>query len=619
MRRKKNMATKTMAYCALLAALSVVMARLMGLMPNEFTRFSIEAVPIFIAGMLFGSVAGGLVGFTADFVGCMFSAFGYNPIFCIPPILYGVCAGLFRRFISGKGNIRTFAGSVMFALRLAAVLLLPIVLGSVLYQSTTLALIYPKGDFAISYSYYFVTRSVQFSIVFGLDLVVIYLLFASGVFNRLGLWPIGKKKKKQRSMTAQEAIAFIESVTWKGSVPGLERPQELLRRMGNPEKGLKYIHVGGTNGKGSTCAMVSSILQKAGYKVGLYTSPHIYCFNERIQINGQNISDADLASVTEFVKPMAEAMGKDIPTEFELVFCIAVEYFRRKGCDIVVTEVGMGGEMDATNVIPAPEVAVLTNIGLDHTGFLGNTVEEIAQTKGGILKEGSGAVIYPSGESIVAVLKGICQEKNIPARVADFGTIVPVSHDLEGQVFHCGDRKDLFLPLLGQHQQFNCCMALNVIDILQEKGWTITEEQVREGLKDTFWPGRFHIMGRDPLFIIDGGHNPQCLEALVGNIQDYLAGKKIIGLTGVLADKDYGEMYQPVMPLIDQFVCITPPNERKLEAAELAEHLQKAGAKATACDSIPAGVQTAKELAGKDGVVLCFGSLYSIGEIKNAL
>ncbi len=419
-------------------------------------------------------------------------------------------------------------------------------------------------------------------------------------------------------MTAQEAIAYIESVSWKGSIPGLERPQELLRRMGNPEKQLKYVHIGGTNGKGSTAAMVSTILRKAGYKVGLYTSPHIYCFNERIQMDGENISDEDLAAVTEYVKPLAQSM-EDVPTEFELVFCIAVEYFKRKGCDIVVTEVGMGGELDATNVIPAPEVAVITNIGLDHTGFLGNTVEEIARTKAGIFKEGCTAVIYPSCPAVEAVLEDICNEKQIPCRKADFGTITSLTHSLEGQTFDCGARKGLYLPLLGQHQQFNCCMALNVIDVLLEKGWHITEAQLREGLKATFWPGRFHIMGRDPLFIIDGGHNPQCLEALVKNIEDYLAGRRIIGLTGVLADKDYGDMYKPVLPFVEQFVCITPPNERKLEAAELAQHLQAVGAKATPSQTIAQGVQTAKQLAGNDGVVLCFGSLYSIGEIKNAL
>ena len=420
-------------------------------------------------------------------------------------------------------------------------------------------------------------------------------------------------------MNITEALDFINSVTWMGSKPGLERTFGLLELMGNPQNTLKYVHIGGTNGKGSTCAMTASILKTAGYKVGLYTSPHIYCFNERIQINGENISDEDLAAVTEYVKPLAESMGKDIPTEFELVFCIALEYFKRQGCDIVVTEVGMGGEMDATNVIPAPEVAVLTNIGLDHTGFLGNTVEEIAQTKGGILKTGSSAVIYPSCDSVVAVLEGICQERKIPSRVADFGTITPLTHSLEGQRFDCGQRKDLFLPLLGQHQLYNCCMALSVIDILQEKGWKITEDHVRQGLTDTVWPGRFHIMGHDPLFIIDGGHNPQCLEALVKNVEDYLPGKKIIGLSGVLADKDYGQMYQPMLPYIAEFVCITPPSDRKLEAKELAKHLQAVGAKATACATIAEGVSTAKALAGKDGVVLCFGSLYSIGEIKNAL
>lgn len=419
-------------------------------------------------------------------------------------------------------------------------------------------------------------------------------------------------------MTITEALDFINSVSWKGSMPGLSRTFGLLELMGNPQNELKYMHVGGTNGKGSTCAMVSAILRKAGYTVGLYTSPHIYCFNERIQINGKNISDQDLAAVTEYVMPLAQSM-EDVPTEFELVFCIAVEYFKRKGCDIVVVEVGMGGEMDATNVIPAPEVAAITNIGLDHTGFLGSTVEEIAQTKAGILKSGSSAVIYPSGLSVEKVLEDICKDRNIPCRKADFSSITSLSHSLEGQCFNCGDRKDLFLPLLGQHQQFNCCMALNMIDVLQEKGWKITEDHIREGLCDTVWPGRFHIMGRDPLFIIDGGHNPQCLEALVKNIEDYLQGKRIIGLTGVLADKDYGDMYRPIAPMIEQFVCITPPSDRKLDAADLAAHLQAVGAKAIACDTIADGVNTAKKLAGTEGVVLCFGSLYSIGDIQNAL
>ncbi len=419
-------------------------------------------------------------------------------------------------------------------------------------------------------------------------------------------------------MTAQEAIAYIESVSWKGSRPGLERPQGLLKLMGNPEKQLKYIHIGGTNGKGSTAAMTASILQKAGYKTGLYTSPHIYRFHERIRVNGADISDEALGEITEYVQPLAKSMA-DEPTEFELVWCIAAEYFKRMNCDIVVTEVGMGGELDATNVIPTPEVAVLTNIGLDHTDFLGSTLEEIAKTKAGIIKPGGHAVTYPSTDSVNGVLAEICRQRNVALTQVDFGQLHSVSHSLTGQVFDCGSRKGLQLPLLGEHQLYNAAVVLSVMDTLQAMGWHISEEHIREGLAQVSWPGRFDIAGQDPLFIVDGGHNPQCLEALVQNVKDYLAGKTVIGLTGVLADKDYGQMYVPMLPLISQFVCITPPNDRKLEAKELAAHLQKAGAKAVACDSIAEGVAKAKELAGKDGVVLCFGSLYSIGKIKSAL
>ncbi len=419
-------------------------------------------------------------------------------------------------------------------------------------------------------------------------------------------------------MNVTEAITYIHSVFWKGSTPGLHRTQALLAKMGNPEKKLKFVHIAGTNGKGSTASMTASILQQAGYKVGLYTSPYIYRFHERMQVNGVEISDEDLIAVTEYVKPFADSMTES-PTEFELVCCIAFEYFARQNCDIVVLEVGMGGAFDATNVIECPEVAVITNIGLDHTDFLGNTVEEIAATKAGIFKEGGNAVVYRSIESVEKVFEDICAARNVSLKKADFEGLQLISHGLEGQVFHCGSRKNLQLPLLGIHQLKNAAVVLSIIDTLQEKGWNISEQNIRDGLQFARWPGRFDIVGRDPLFIIDGGHNPQCIDALVVNIRDYLKDRKVIALTGVLADKDYADMYKPVMPLVQEFVCITPPNPRKLEAQELAGHLQGVGAKATACDSIESGVRTARELAGRDGVVLCFGSLYTIGSIKEAL
>ena len=419
-------------------------------------------------------------------------------------------------------------------------------------------------------------------------------------------------------MNALKAIEYIHSVCWKGSIPGLGRTQELLAKMGNPEKKLKFIHIAGTNGKGSTAAMSASILQQAGYKVGLYTSPYIYRFHERMQVNGVQISDEDLAAVTEYVKPLADSMTES-PTEFELVCCIAFEYFLRQNCDIVVLEVGMGGAFDATNVIEVPEVAVITNIGLDHTDFLGNTLEEIAATKAGIFKDGGNAVIYRGTEGVEKVFEDICAQRNVSLKKADFDGLNLISHGLEGQCFDCGDRKALQLPLLGIHQLKNAAVVLSIMDTMIAKGWNITEENIRQGMRLVTWPGRFDIVGREPLFIIDGGHNPQCIEALVVNIRDYLTDKKVIALTGVLADKDYADMYKPVMPYIQEFVCVTPPNPRKLEAAELAKHLMSVGAKATPCESIEDGVRAARDLAGREGVVLCFGSLYTIGSIKEAL
>jgi len=419
-------------------------------------------------------------------------------------------------------------------------------------------------------------------------------------------------------MTTQQALDYIHSVCWKGMMPGLSRINALLEKMGNPHKTMKYVHIAGTNGKGSTAAMTASILRKAGYCTGLYTSPYIYQFGERMQVNGEMISDEELVAITEYVKPLADSM-EETPTEFELTTAIGFEFFKRRGCDIVVLEVGLGGLLDATNVISTPEVAVITNIGLDHTDILGNTLEEIAFNKAGIIKENGHAVIYRGKPSVEAVFEKACAERNVKLKKANFEGLKLKAHDLFEQVFDCGDYTDLHLPLLGDHQLHNAAVVLAVAETLQEKGWNITKENIYEGIRDVSWPGRFDIVSRDPLFIIDGGHNPQCLEALVKNIEDYLTGRRVIALTGVLADKDYGDMYRPVMALIEEFVCVTPPNPRRLPAAELAMHLQNAGAKATACETVAEGVRKAIELAKDDGAVLCFGSLYTIGDIRNAL
>ncbi len=604
---KQYMATRALASCALLAAISIVMARIFSYAPFGSVRWSLDKFPLFLAGMLFGPLAGGMTGLVADAVGSMMQ-YGFNPLLCPPAILYGLFGGLFRGWLQKKPVVP----------KLIVSYLPPVVLGSWLYQSAALAYYFNPGTLYESFISNLVSRGIQFAVLAPLEIAIISLLLGTRIFDRMGLWTSKPTKKEAITMNAEQAIEYIHSVCWKGSIPGLGRTQTLLKLMGNPEKGLKFIHIAGTNGKGSTAAMTASILRKAGYRTGLYTSPYIYRFHERMQVDGQEISDRELAEITEYVKPLAQSMAES-PTEFELVCCIAFEYFKRQNCDIVVLEVGMGGALDSTNVIEVPEVAVITNIGLDHTDVLGKTVEEIARTKAGIFKEGGNAVVYRGTPGVEAVFEEVCAERNVKLKKADFDSLTLVSRSLEGQVFNCGKWTGLELPLLGDHQLHNSAVVLAVAETLMEKGWKITEENVRDGIRDVRWPGRFDIMRKDPLFIIDGGHNPQCIEALVKNIEDYLAGRKVIVLTGVLADKDYADMYKPVMPLVEQFVCITPPNPRKLDAALLAQYLTQAGAVATPCPSIEDGVRTAMELAGKEGVVLCFGSLYSIGAIRDAL
>ncbi len=418
-------------------------------------------------------------------------------------------------------------------------------------------------------------------------------------------------------MTGNEAISYIHSMTWNRRATGYEHAKILLEKMGNPEKKLKYIHIGGTNGKGSTAAMIASVLQKAGYKTGLYTSPYIYRFHERIQIDGEQISDEELADVTAYVKSVADTL-KDCPSEFALVCCIAFEYFARKECDIVVLEVGMGGASDSTNVIDCPEVAVLTNIGLDHTEYLGTTLEEIAETKAGIIKENGTAVIYRSTQSVEEVIAKVCEAKNVRYTFPMFEEIILSKHSFEGQNFNYKDRKDIFLPLLGQHQLCNAAVVLEAIDVMIGKGWKISEEAIRDGLRNVKWPGRFEVLSKEPLFIVDGGHNPQCMEALAENIKTYLSGRHVVAITGVLEDKDYAEMYRPLLPYIEEFLCITPPSPRKMEAVKLAESLRNAGARATAFPTVKDAIRQGIQLGGEYGAVLCFGSLYSICEIQEA-
>lgn len=419
-------------------------------------------------------------------------------------------------------------------------------------------------------------------------------------------------------MNLEQTLEYIHGNYWNGGTFGLGRMNQLLDLIGHPEKGLKFIHIAGTNGKGSTASMSANILRKAGYTVGLYTSPYIFKFHERMQVNGECISDEELIEICAEIKEKADTMESQ-PSEFELVTCIAFMYFKRHNCDIISLEVGMGGEYDATNTIEPPEVAVLTNIGLDHVEILGDTLEKIAETKSKIVKPGCDCVTYREPASVEAVFEARCKEVGADWTKADFDSIELLSASLEGQVFNWGPYKELHLPLLGQHQLKNAATVLTIIQVLRKRGWNISDEALREGLATVSWPGRFELVAREPLFIVDGGHNPQCIEALVNNVRDYLGDRKLVILSGVLRDKDFNQMYKDMVPFATEMVTVTPNNPgRAMPAAELKAYLEQFGKPVTACDKIADGVRLAKQKAGKDGVVLAYGSLYMVGDIENA-
>ena len=416
-------------------------------------------------------------------------------------------------------------------------------------------------------------------------------------------------------MTYEEALSYIHNVCWMGSKPGLERTFSLLEKLGNPHKDLKFIHIGGTNGKGSTAAMLSTILEKAGYRVGLYTSPFIMRFNERMQVNHEQIADDELAALTEEIRPFADAM-EDKPTEFELITALAMLYFKNHKCDIVVLEVGMGGELDSTNVIPAPEVAVLTAMGMDHVRELGPTMADVAAAKAGIIKEGCAVVSYGGNAEADPVFAKVCSERNCTLRSPDFSAIVPGEFNLDGQFFSYKNWQNMSIPLVGRYQMNNAAVVLETVGLLREKGWNISDDQVREGMRLTRWPARFEILQRDPVFIVDGGHNPHGIRATADSLERLFPGRKFTFVTGVMADKDVEEILGLITPLAARFFTVKPGNPRAMDASVLAERIRALGVDAIPCDSVADGVKRAIEAEGSDGVACALGSLYMSGEVR---
>ncbi|WP_053942543.1 bifunctional folylpolyglutamate synthase/dihydrofolate synthase [Kallipyga gabonensis] len=422
-------------------------------------------------------------------------------------------------------------------------------------------------------------------------------------------------------MKTDQAINFYKNAESRGIRPGLERIRDLMDRLGNPQDRTPYIHVAGTNGKGSVALMTAQILSQAGYRTGLFRSPAVTTFEDQIQVDGKPISSRDLSRETEKIQSAADQM-EDPPTSFEALTALALLHFAEQACDLAVIEVGMGGLEDSTNIIPPPQLALITRLGLDHLGVLGNNLAEIAGQKAGIIKKGTGAALaYPSEEEGLAAVAERARSVQVPFRVADPGRVALQKMNLDGQVFDWKSTEneqtvsleDLTLPLLGRHQLTNTALVLTGIETLRTMGYDIPDEAIRRGLSMARLACRMEVLSKDPLFLLDGGHNPQGVASLVDLLRD-LSLSKVHFLMGMLKDKDVDHVIDLVLPLGASFTCITPNHpSRALSGEDLARKIQKKGGPAQAFSTMEEGLDRA--LATGHPVV-AFGSFYTAGPLR---
>ncbi len=424
-------------------------------------------------------------------------------------------------------------------------------------------------------------------------------------------------------MNYKETLAFLENLEVYGIVFGLERIHRLLNEMGNPHRRFRSIHIAGTNGKGSTAAYLASVLKQAGYKTGLYTSPHLNRFTERIQICGEEIQPGQVIRYTEQILAMIRAAGPEFkPTYFEVTTAMAMAHFADMGVEFAVVEAGMGGRLDATNVL-IPEVSVITNVALEHTEYLGASVEDIAREKGGIIKEGVDVVTAERDPRALAVLKEICDRKG--------SRLIRVGHDIEAESVTL-DRSDgsrtfdflgeehhwkgLAIRLMGAYQVQNAMISLGVLEGLIRKGIKIPESSVRLGLSDTRWPCRMEVVSRDPYMILDGAHNPHASQALLRVLEEDLSFRELILVIGIFKDKDIPSVVTPLLKYADHLILTRPLHARSADPHVLSRDIQRPGLDIRVRDRIPDAIDHALSLYRTGDLILITGSLYTVGEAR---
>lgn len=597
-KKKSNNWPLKIAVCAMLIAMSIVLTRFLPIYIGNDKRIAFGDIPIMLAGIWFGPFIGGAVGLVSDIAGSFVSGLGWYPPLTIPALLVGVIAGLLKRVFL-KGGIKFFkVGSMLLIGNIITSMLVTTYLLSGLYGTDFLVLLLPRCIISVL-------------------ITVVETICITVVLRTLGTSPAFIEGKRKVYMTKEQALKYIHSVSWMGSRPGLSRTKDLLKRLGNPQNSLKFVHVAGTNGKGSVSVMLYNILLKAGIKAGMYTSPYIEVFNERIQALGEMISDDELAYVTQIVKAQADKM-KEKPTEFELITCIAFEYFKRKGADLVVLEVGLGGELDSTNVINVPEVAVITAMSYDHTQVLGDSMADIAKAKAGIIKQGCDVVSYGNEPEAEKVFREAAIKLGANIVHPDFLRIVNESVTIDGRKFSYKQYTDMSMSLIGDYQLYNAAVVIETAEILMRKGYAVDEQAIKEGIMEAKWPARFEVIAKEPIVIVDGAHNPDGMYETSKSIRNIFDGKKIIFVIGVMADKDVSSMLPHILPLAEIFFTVTPDNPRAMSAEELASQIKKLGVEAASCNDMDMAAKAAIERAGKNGVICALGSLYMASDIKNA-
>ncbi len=592
---------KVMACAAILAGMSIVLGKYLAFNLTPSIRISFENLPVIISGVFFGPIVGAAVGAVADILGCLMVGYTINPIITAGAACVGLISGIFPLIFRKKNT-----ACVILSVSISHLL------GSVVIKTVGLSLFYslPLVETGL-------WRLLTYTVVGAAECAVVCLLCNNVAFVKQVDKMLPRERKNK--MTYSEALDYIHSVCWKGSRPGLERTTELLGKMGNPQSKLKFIHVAGTNGKGSFCSMTANILKEAGYKVGLYTSPFVLRFNERMKINGQDIPDTELAKITEYVKPFADSM-EDSPTEFELITAIAFEYFAREGCDVVVLECGMGGRLDSTNIIKTPLLSVITGISFDHTSFLGNTIPEIAREKAGIIKESIPVLFCSDNIEAAEVIKAKADECGSDYFEVDRSSFALKATSLDGSIFDFYDYKDVKIPLLGSYQPHNACNALEAVNILKAQGLEISDKAIYNGLATVEWKARFEKLSDSPTIISDGGHNPEGIEAAIESVKLYFPDEKVIIVTGVMADKDYKYMAEKMSEVASFAFTVTPDNPRALPATDFAATFEGFGISATPCESVSEAISLAKQKALEENKpIICLGSLYMYCEVYRAV